>query len=306
MENNFQNIELVSVVVPTHNRAQLLKATITSILNQKYNNLEIIIVDDGSDDETENTVKLFNDKRIVYYKAARLANLGKLRNIGISLSKGRYIAFCDDDDIWLPGKLEKQIPLLDKYDFVCSNASIINIDGEIIQPLKNLWELKDKLLETKYLLLGNCIITSSVILKKELLYNRFIEKDSTNSAEDYELWLKLSTYCSIFYLNEALIFFRRHSNTSSFDEKYIYKGLLHAVIKIISAYKSSPDKEIKLNAKIGEAIQRKELCKILINIPLYKDFILQFFKFTVSLLNPFVFNYFLKRKIKNFINNLFI
>ncbi len=102
---------LISVVIPTHNRAQMLKRAIKSILAQTYNNFEIIIVDDFSQDDTFSVVKNFNNKKIKYIKNKIPKGAAKSRNIGIRNSQGEFIAFLDDDDEWLPQKIEKQLKL---------------------------------------------------------------------------------------------------------------------------------------------------------------------------------------------------
>ena len=107
---------LVSVVVATYNRADLISETLDSILNQTYKIFELIVVDDGSSDNTEEIVKRYSNGRINYIKTDNWGGPARPRNIGIKQSKGEYIAFCYDDDIWLPKKLEKQIKCLDNSD----------------------------------------------------------------------------------------------------------------------------------------------------------------------------------------------
>ena len=107
--------ELVSVVIPTHNRADLLPRAIDSVLNQTYSNFEIIVVSDGSTDNTEEVVKSYSDKdsriRFIGYSPARGGNIA--RNTGIEAAKGEYVAFLDDDDEWMPEKLKKQIKVME-------------------------------------------------------------------------------------------------------------------------------------------------------------------------------------------------
>ena len=100
---------LISIIVPTYNRANLIGRAIKSILNQTYQNFEIIVVDDGSQDNTEETVKIFGDRRIIYLKHKTNKGAGTARNTGIKTAKSEYIAFLDSDDEWLPKKIEKQI-----------------------------------------------------------------------------------------------------------------------------------------------------------------------------------------------------
>src|SRR5678815_5471292 len=103
----------VSVVIPTRNRAEFLRAAIQSVLNQTFQGFEIIVVDDASEDKTPEIVRTFTDTRMTYVRHDTNKGQGVTRNDGISRASGEFIALLDDDDEWLPGKLEKQIRVLD-------------------------------------------------------------------------------------------------------------------------------------------------------------------------------------------------
>ena len=100
---------LVSCVLTTYNRSKILKRAITSVLNQTYTNIELIIIDDNSKDNTSDVVKIINNKRIKYIRNTSNKGLSYNRNLGASLSKGEFVAFIDDDDEWFPLKIEKQL-----------------------------------------------------------------------------------------------------------------------------------------------------------------------------------------------------
>ena len=104
-------MKLVSVIIPTFNRQKYLKNAINSVLNQTYENIELIIIDDNSSDNTQSYVEDINDNRLIYIKNSKNLKAPKSRNIGIEKSRGDYIAFLDDDDTWYKTKLEKQIKL---------------------------------------------------------------------------------------------------------------------------------------------------------------------------------------------------
>lgn len=103
---------LVSVIIPTHNRAELLPRAIRSVLGQTYLNLECIVVDDASTDNTRQVIQHFNDERLVYLRHEINRYASAARNTGIACARGELIAFLDDDDEWLPTKLEKQVALI--------------------------------------------------------------------------------------------------------------------------------------------------------------------------------------------------
>lgn len=115
MSSKDNSSSLVSIIMPTYNRANYILETIHSIQNQTYDKWELIVLDDGSVDNTEELVKAMNDSRIQYYKFVKCGIVGKLKNTGIDLAKGEFIAFMDSDDLWSPEKLQLQIDTLNQY-----------------------------------------------------------------------------------------------------------------------------------------------------------------------------------------------
>ena len=109
--------ELVSIITPTYNCSKFIGATIESVLSQTYKNFEMIIVDDASTDDTESVVKSYKDKRIKYIKLKTNSGPAVARNTAMEEAKGKYMAFLDSDDLWLPTKLEKQIKFIKKNKF---------------------------------------------------------------------------------------------------------------------------------------------------------------------------------------------
>lgn len=103
---------LISVVIPTYNREATIKATLESILQQTYRNLEILVVDDASNDNTGKVIRSINDPRIYYFKNKKQMGANISRNIGIEHAKGKLIAFCDSADTWAAEKLEKQLQIM--------------------------------------------------------------------------------------------------------------------------------------------------------------------------------------------------
>ncbi len=118
---------LISIIIPTYNRAALIGESIQSVLNQTYKHWELIIIDDGSHDDTHQVVSNFRDKRISYYSIAHCGIFGKVRNEGLRRANGEYVAFLDSDDLWCADKLETQLELMNQYPeifFVFSNVTI--------------------------------------------------------------------------------------------------------------------------------------------------------------------------------------
>lgn len=248
---NNLNIELVSIIIPTYNRAKLLKTCISSIIGQTYSNIEIIVIDDGSNDETEKMISEIKDKRIFYIKINKSGNLSEIRNYGVKISNGCYIAFCDDDDIWFPEKLEIQLTYMKYANICCTNALIIDQNANkskysyIKEPNVSIF------LNIKHLLIKNFIITSTILVKRKILgADPFNTLKYKNIAEDYDLWMRLSLDNDILLLNKELIFYRIH-NSLTHDQGNDDKLFVNS-IDIIDKYSKKLSPEIRKYACLGK------------------------------------------------------
>src|SRR5690606_30975219 len=133
---------LVSIIIPTYNRATLIGETIKSVLDQTYTNWELIIVDDGSIDDTRNIVSKFRSTKIKYYYVEHSGLVGAVRNYGIRQASGEYIAFHDSDDLWVKNKLEFQLDLLSQFPeskFIISNAVEFGAGSKLPRECENLF-----------------------------------------------------------------------------------------------------------------------------------------------------------------------
>jgi len=200
-----KNQPLVSVIIPTYNKSQYLREAIKSVLNQTYKNIEVIVVDDGSTDNTKEIVESFNDSRIIYIfqenKGPAIA-----RNTGIKKAQGRYIAFLDSDDLWLKEKLEKQIDFMEKNSeigLLGTGCYEMTDKGKIIG--KKIFPTKNKILQ-KDLIKYNPFIQSSIITKREVFDKVGLWYDEKfRESEDYELWLRIAGNYKIGNLAELLV-----------------------------------------------------------------------------------------------------
>ena len=210
---------MISVIIPTYNRFDLLMNSINSVLNQTHKDFEIIVIDDCSDDERY--LELLSNKNIRYFRLEKRNGLpSKVRNFGINQSKGEWIAFLDDDDTWLPNKLELQMKYVDKYDFICSDA-LSNGRKWAKQIHIDVWNSVNQSnnLEFNYDLINkhNLIINSTVLIKKDILFeiNLIPEENNFRGIEDYQTWknvLKLGKIC--LFIEDALIEYE--TNTEKF------------------------------------------------------------------------------------------
>lgn len=204
-------IECVSVIIPTWNRSELLLRAIRSVLSQTYPLLEVLVCDDGSTDNTEQVVQLIGDSRVRWLPGKRAGRPAVPRNRGICASKGDWVAFLDDDDMWLPRKLELQLELLKRTG--CYASCTQAVVGE--NDLYNLgW--CEPILSFKDLLGGNRVICSSVVVHRRLL-NRvggFPETAQLKSIEDYALWLRVATVTNFSFIFEPLAVYSDSPQTS--------------------------------------------------------------------------------------------
>ena len=201
------NIE-ISVIIPTFNRGKLIANSIKSVLNQTIKNLEIIIVDDGSTDNTKEVIDKFQDRRIKYIKLDKNQGASNARNIGIKAAKGRYISFQDSDDIFYPNKLEIQLNnIINKksdLDF-CKINVLYNSTYNYLVPSS----IREKRFEsgdffTELISNGNFISTQSILVKKSFM-KEFLFDQNMPRLQDYDVILRMVPKVKISYTKEVLV-----------------------------------------------------------------------------------------------------
>lgn len=200
--------ELVSVVIPTYNRETMVGNAIKSVLNQTYQNIEVIVVDDASEDHSEDVVKSFKDSRIRYVRLEKNSGVSRARNVGINEAKGRFIAFQDSDDVWYENKLYEEMQEMQsdencqmvfcKYECKNSNYRVVPTEDDF-----SLSQGKDGLL--KVLLGGNKIGTPTVLIKKEILQKAGMFNEAICTLEDWELFLRIAKEGSIRFVKQVLV-----------------------------------------------------------------------------------------------------
>ncbi len=200
---------LVSAIVTTHNRLDLLKRTIDSIESQTYTNIELIVVDDASDDGTYDYCR---NKEFKYIRIDKQDSKGgnHARNIGISAASGVYICFCDDDDYWLPTKVEKQLKLISEtgYGFVhCGRrAEILTAEGityrDIIPPDDAKGDISKSIFWNIY------CFTATLFIKKDLLIEISGFDESLKAWQEHELTIRMAQLSETSFINEPLVVYR--------------------------------------------------------------------------------------------------
>lgn len=236
----------VSIIVPTFNRANMLRETLESILQQTFQDFEIIIMDNCSSDNTEPMINSYNDERIRYFKHQNHGILAINMNYGMKQARGEYIAFCDDDDLWMPDKLEKQIAEFQKDDqvaLVCTNGIVFNENGDVGVAIKS--KLTDRDFTMIALLWNNTVISSSILLKKSVIneVGMMDEEPEIFGAEEYSLWIRIAKIYKVKYIDLPLIKYRTHVGVfrnKGLDilivDEIIYKKLLRNKIIDIELY----------------------------------------------------------------------
>jgi glycosyltransferase involved in cell wall biosynthesis len=196
---------LVSVVIPAYNQGEYLGEAIQSALNQTFQDYEIIVVNDGSTDNTSEIISHYQGQIIDIYQENR--GLSGARNTAIANARGEFIALLDSDDVWLPEFLEKTVALLSndpQASMVCSGYSFIDSQGNEIG-VPNLKVAPPNL------------VPSAVIFRKSLATEVGLFDEEIGPVADTALWMRLLSIGSLMCIPEALIKYRRHSSNMSKD-----------------------------------------------------------------------------------------
>jgi glycosyltransferase involved in cell wall biosynthesis len=240
MENG--KLPAVSIIIPTYNRAHLIDRSIKSVLAQTYRDFELIIVDDGSADNTEQVVRSYNDQRIRYLKHPKNRGVSAARNTGIKAAAGSYIAFQDSDDEWLPRKLEKQMALfeedkkgdlglvlceylvLEKERETHSAPNISNLDYE--QLISHPGAFNEG--------------PSRFLLKRDLTAAELYFDEKLRACEDWDFLLRISHICRIDYVKEVLVKYIIHNESHLGSRRNILEARNALLLKYADEYKTRP------------------------------------------------------------------
>ena len=197
--------DLVSIIMPSYNTAEYITESINSVIAQTYTNWELIIVDDCSTDNTDAVVSTFDDNRIIYLKNDKNSGAAVSRNRAIMEAKGKWIAFLDSDDLWMPEKLEKQVCFMEEndYHFSYTNYLEINQEGK----------------ETGVLVTGPKKITKTGMFNYcwpgclTVMYDQNavgkIQIADIKKNNDYAMWLKVCRKADCYLLGECLALYRK-------------------------------------------------------------------------------------------------
>jgi len=232
---------LVSVIIPAYNAAEYILDALESVFSQHYNNIEVIVVNDGSTDTTRDLVSSY-PKPIIFLDQENMGS-AVARSKGIAAAHGKYIAFLDSDDLWLPGKLSSQVVFLEdneEYGLVYSNWVTwkANDDGEFVE--KDFVNQRDNIYLSQPLsgwlyeqLLNDCVVwTSSVLIRQQICQEVGDFDTSLRRGQDYDYWIRVSRITLMHKLDAIHAVYRIHKNSISsniHDVNYEYCVLSKAI-----------------------------------------------------------------------------
>jgi glycosyltransferase involved in cell wall biosynthesis len=196
--------EMVSIVLPTYNRSRLVCRAVDSVLAQSYGAFELIVVDDGSTDATENRLESYGNRITVIKQPNR--GVSAARNAGIEAASGQFIALLDSDDVWLPRKLERQIAFFKACPgaAICQTEEIWIRNGVRVNPGKRHKKHSGMIFEKT---LPLCLVSpSAVMLRKSLFEKVGLFDESLPACEDYDLWLRISWKYPVHLIETPLIY----------------------------------------------------------------------------------------------------
>lgn len=206
----------ISVIIPTFNRARMIGQTLSSVLRQEIVDLEVLVVDDGSEDDTKSVVQEIDDIRIKYIHQRHSGLPAVGRNAGISQAKGKYIAFLDSDDLWMDGKLCRQVAFMEEnpdLGLSYTNALQFTDDPSECDPrpvVDKGKEMSGRVFERLY---GKQVIPNLTVMIRSSVVDEigFLNEDPRlKGNEDYEYWLRIARLFPFGYINEPLAKYRHH------------------------------------------------------------------------------------------------
>jgi len=273
------NKPLVTVIVPAYNHENYIEACLKSVVEQTYDNMQIIVFNDGSTDRTGFVIEQFikTHEIEIEYISKENEGLCKTLNKGLAMSKGQYIAIIASDDIWLPNKIEEQVSLLEKnrnLGLVCTDAYFLR--GEIETKVRYS-DYKTKLKRYfknsvqntniyEALLVENFILAVTVMTRKEC-FNIVGVFDESLKYEDYDMWLRISSNYPIGFIDTPLAYYRTHENNISNNTGLMLRGALQSISKQFeknNSLEKKPIKKIVLLFRFFLNVSRNRIAKIII------------------------------------------
>lgn len=216
-----ENEIIFSVIINCYNSEKFIRECVNSVLNQSYQNFEVIIVDNFSTDNTRKEILALSDQRIRYFKTDSFLQLGEARNFGLNLTKGNYIAFLDSDDYWHEDKLRETIKYFKKdIGVVYSNVKYFGDHTSF-----HLYDKRTPYEGNVYNFLLNdysLCLSSIIFLKKNIVDNNIKFNSKFNVCEDFDFFVRLAKHTSFKYINKVLTYYRIHENNLTSKKRLLF------------------------------------------------------------------------------------
>ncbi|MGA9236278.1 MAG: glycosyltransferase [Desulfobacterales bacterium] len=222
---------LVSIIIPTYNRAWIVRDAIDSVLGQTYADFELIVVDDGSTDRTPQILDAYGDRLRVIRQANR--GVSAARNRGIGDSSGPLIALLDSDDIWLPEKLAVQVDFFKRYPsaLICQTEEIWIRNGLRVNPGKRHRKPSGMIFERS---LDLCLVSpSAVMVRRELLEEVGLFDENLPACEDYDLWLRVGCRFPVYLIDKPLTIKRGGHEDQLSRQSSLDRYRIRSLVKLI-------------------------------------------------------------------------
>lgn len=228
----------ISVIIPTYNRCWILKEAIDSVLSQEYTDFEIIVVDDGSNDATAALLSAYGDQITTIYQENR--GVSAARNAGILMAKGKYVAFLDSDDMWLPEKLSCQVDFFQSYAeaVICQTDEIWIRNGVRVNPKNRHKKPSGMIFEPSLQL---CLVSPSAVMIKKSLFDAVgLFNEAFPACEDYDLWLRIGLYYPIYLIERHMVVKRGGHDDQLSRNPGLDRYRIQSIVKILENHQLTP------------------------------------------------------------------
>jgi glycosyltransferase involved in cell wall biosynthesis len=209
---------VVSIVLPTYNREPLIKESIESVLKQTFGDFELLIMDDGSEDATEQVVRALNDDRVKYFKMPHSGHTGRLKNYAIAQAKGEYVAFIDSDDLWKEKKLERQVDFLRREETIgfCITDVTTFRDNKILIDHSYKWTAKTQCINIfNWLKTNRFLVYNPTLIIRKKCFDKTGLFDEEMLSGDYHFNMRLAYHFDAGILYDTLVWRRAHESNMS-------------------------------------------------------------------------------------------
>jgi glycosyltransferase involved in cell wall biosynthesis len=236
LQRDQSTIPRVSVVIPTYNYARYVPEAVDSVLAQSFEELEVIVVDDGSTDKTAEILRSFGEQ--IRNIRQEHCGLSAARNTGIRAARGQYVAFLDSDDLWLPEKVSLQIARLDaepEVGLVYCETLLFDDSAPATLILHSYWASHPSGRILPWLVRQNVIPSPTPIVRRELFERVGLFDETLRACEDWDMWIRIGRVCEIAYVNRVLAKYRRHQENMSLDSERLMTNGLRVLEKAFAA-----------------------------------------------------------------------